>query len=46
MAFLPGKKNEHMAKSDWNVKYLILERKDERKREYEGMASPGRRPRP
>ena len=37
--------NEQMSKSDWNMKNLILERRDERGREYEGMASPGRTPR-
>ena len=45
MGFLPEKKNQHMAKSDWNMKNLILERKDERGREYEWTASPGRTPR-
>ena len=37
--------NEQISKSDWNMKNLILERRDERGREYEGMASPGRTPR-
>ena len=37
--------NEQMSKSDWNMKNLILERRDERGREYEVMASPGRTPR-
>ena len=42
---LAERKNEQMAKSDWNMKNLILERRDEKGREYEGMASPGRTPR-
>ena len=29
MAFLPERKNEQMSKSDWNMKNLILERKDQ-----------------
>ena len=37
--------NEQMSKSDWNMKNLILERRDERGREYDGMASPGSTPR-